>query len=121
MYIAPYGDWSRPPPPVESTVEFAEKCFDNFDFDINACGVPCPGPIMKLAKKIKEMEDGQVVRVTASAKVERSQHAVTPGAGAGGAASPSAGDGSSGSGLGSGSSAGFASGSSRERRAARVA
>jgi NADPH-dependent 2,4-dienoyl-CoA reductase/sulfur reductase-like enzyme/TusA-related sulfurtransferase/rhodanese-related sulfurtransferase len=66
VYNAPKGDWTRPPPPVESTVEFAEKCFDNFDFDINACGVPCPGPIMKLAKKIKVMEDGQVVRVTAS-------------------------------------------------------
>ena len=36
------------------------------DFEVNACGVPCPGPIMKLAKKIKQMEPGQVVRVTAS-------------------------------------------------------
>jgi len=50
----------------EGAVEFAEDCFDNFDFEVNACGVPCPGPIMKLAKKIKEMEDGQVLKITAS-------------------------------------------------------
>ena len=38
----------------------------NVDFYVNACGVPCPGPIMKLAKKIKAMEDGQVLKITAS-------------------------------------------------------
>lgn len=36
------------------------------DFEVNACGVPCPGPIIKLAKKIKEMDSGQVLQITAS-------------------------------------------------------
>ena len=36
------------------------------DFEVNACGVPCPGPIMKLAKKLKEMESGQVLQIIAS-------------------------------------------------------
>jgi len=36
------------------------------DFEVNACGVPCPGPIMKLATKIKKMEGGQIVQIIAS-------------------------------------------------------
>ena len=36
------------------------------DFEVNACGVPCPGPIMKLAKKLRQMESGQVLMITAS-------------------------------------------------------
>ncbi|MFO7618950.1 MAG: FAD-dependent oxidoreductase [Thermoplasmata archaeon] len=66
IYSAPKAELKVSHVQPENVVEFAEKCFDNFDFEINACGVPCPGPIMKLAKKIKEMEDGQIVKVIAS-------------------------------------------------------
>lgn len=38
----------------------------DIDFSVNACGVPCPGPIMKLSKKITEMADGNVLKITAS-------------------------------------------------------
>ncbi|MCK5039193.1 MAG: FAD-dependent oxidoreductase, partial [Thermoplasmata archaeon] len=50
----------------EKIVAFAEDCFDNFDHEINASGIPCPGPIMKLAKKIKTMENGEVLKITVS-------------------------------------------------------
>lgn len=67
IYYAPKADLTVDSSTIpEQAVEFAEDCFDNFDFEVNACGVPCPGPIMKLAKKIKEMEDGQVLKITAS-------------------------------------------------------
>ncbi len=36
------------------------------DFKVNACGIQCPGPIMKLKKKIDEMEDGQVLQINAT-------------------------------------------------------
>jgi NADPH-dependent 2,4-dienoyl-CoA reductase/sulfur reductase-like enzyme/TusA-related sulfurtransferase/rhodanese-related sulfurtransferase len=67
IYMAPKADLTvKISVGPEQAVEFADDCFDNFDFEVNACGVPCPGPIMKLAKKIKEMEDGQIVKITAS-------------------------------------------------------
>jgi NADPH-dependent 2,4-dienoyl-CoA reductase/sulfur reductase-like enzyme/TusA-related sulfurtransferase/rhodanese-related sulfurtransferase len=66
IYMAPKADLTLPPSKPESIVEYAEKCFENFDFEVNACGVPCPGPIMKLAKKIRVMDDGQVLKITAS-------------------------------------------------------
>jgi len=53
MYMAPKVDLTLPSSKPESIIEYAEKCFENFDFEVNACGVPCPGPIMKLAKKMK--------------------------------------------------------------------
>ena len=66
IYMAPKADLTLPPSKLESVIEYAEKCFENFDFEVNACGVPCPGPIMKLAKKFKEMDDGQILKITAS-------------------------------------------------------
>jgi len=50
----------------EGLIQDASGCLENFDFEVNACGVPCPGPIMKLGKKIKSMEDGQILKITAS-------------------------------------------------------
>ncbi len=50
----------------EITDGVGDGCLQNFDLEVNACGVPCPGPIVKLAKSIKTMEDGQVLKITAS-------------------------------------------------------
>ena len=36
------------------------------EFEVNACGIQCPGPIMRLKTKIDEMEDGDVVKITAT-------------------------------------------------------
>ncbi len=66
IYMAPKADLTVSKTQPENVVEFADECFDNFDFEVNACGVPCPGPIMKLAKKMKEMQDGQILKITAS-------------------------------------------------------
>ena len=33
---------------------------------LNACGLQCPGPIMKVSSKIKEMKDGEVLKVSAT-------------------------------------------------------
>lgn len=67
IYMAPKVDLTVPAPDQsESAVESAEALSDHFDFEVNACGVPCPGPILKLAKKIKQMEGGQVLKITAS-------------------------------------------------------
>ena len=66
IYKATKADLTPPTEKPDQLLEFAEGCLDNFDFEVNACGVPCPGPIMKLAKKIRQMTDGQVVKITAS-------------------------------------------------------
>ena len=36
------------------------------DIEINACGIQCPGPIMKLKSKMEEMKDGQILKISAS-------------------------------------------------------
>ncbi len=36
------------------------------EFTIDACGLQCPGPILKLYNKIKEVEDGDIVSVQAT-------------------------------------------------------
>ncbi len=36
------------------------------NFEINACGAQCPGPILKLAEKLKEMKVGEVVKIEAT-------------------------------------------------------
>ena len=36
------------------------------DYELDACGLQCPGPILKLYKKVNEMNDGDVVTVTAT-------------------------------------------------------
>jgi len=66
LYFAPKIDLTAPVQRPDTMVEYAADCFDNFDFEVNASGVPCPGPIMKLAKKMKEMNDGQVLKIIAT-------------------------------------------------------
>ncbi|MDD2522226.1 MAG: FAD-dependent oxidoreductase [Anaerolineaceae bacterium] len=36
------------------------------DYELDACGLQCPGPILKLYKQVNEMKDGDVVTVTAT-------------------------------------------------------
>jgi len=36
------------------------------EYQLDACGLQCPGPILKLYNKVKEMEDGDVVTVKAT-------------------------------------------------------
>jgi peroxiredoxin family protein/rhodanese-related sulfurtransferase/TusA-related sulfurtransferase len=36
------------------------------DYSLDACGLQCPGPILKLYKKVNEMNNGDVVTVTAT-------------------------------------------------------
>ncbi len=36
------------------------------EFIVDACGLQCPGPILKLYNKIKEVEDGDIVKVQAT-------------------------------------------------------
>ena len=64
IYMAPKADLTVTPSTAPLRAE--ETTAEDFDFEVNACGVPCPGPIMKLAKKMKEMEPGQVLKITAS-------------------------------------------------------
>ncbi len=66
IYMAPKADLSMADEKPEQHIDFAERCLDNYDFEVNACGIPCPGPILKLARKVKEMTDGQVLKISAS-------------------------------------------------------
>ncbi len=39
---------------------------NDINYNINACGLQCPGPIMQVSKKLNEMAKGEVLRVEAS-------------------------------------------------------
>ena len=43
-----------------------EKAIAAQEFIVDACGLQCPGPILKLYNKIKEVEDGDIVTVQAT-------------------------------------------------------
>jgi len=70
IYAAPRVDLDTITPSTPCEGELMERMPGmadvDVDFAVNACGVPCPGPIMKLSKKINEMEDGNVLKITAS-------------------------------------------------------
>ncbi len=36
------------------------------DYQLDACGLQCPGPILKLYNKVSEMKDGEVVEIKAT-------------------------------------------------------
>ncbi|MDW7756045.1 MAG: sulfurtransferase TusA family protein [Brevefilum sp.] len=36
------------------------------EFTVDACGLACPGPILKLYNKIKEVDEGDIVKVQAT-------------------------------------------------------
>lgn len=36
----------------------------NFDFELDTVGMQCPVPIVKTAKKMKELTPGQVLKIT---------------------------------------------------------
>ncbi len=37
-----------------------------FDFEVDACGLMCPLPLLRLKKALQGVEDGKVVRVLAT-------------------------------------------------------
>ena len=39
---------------------------ESSEFEVDACGLQCPGPIMKLYNKVKEVETGDVITVKAT-------------------------------------------------------
>jgi peroxiredoxin family protein/rhodanese-related sulfurtransferase/TusA-related sulfurtransferase len=61
---SPQDDGKKKEPPRPPLNEKPDSL--NIDFNVNACGVQCPGPIMKLKSKIDEMADGQTVRITSN-------------------------------------------------------
>jgi peroxiredoxin family protein/TusA-related sulfurtransferase/rhodanese-related sulfurtransferase len=50
------GEQKVPASPITSAI----------DLELNACGLQCPGPIMKVYNKMQEMQRGQVLRVQAT-------------------------------------------------------
>ncbi|HOC91974.1 MAG TPA: FAD-dependent oxidoreductase [bacterium] len=60
----PPDDGKKKEPPRQPLNESKQNL--NIDFKVNACGVQCPGPIMKLKSKIDEMSDGQTVQITSN-------------------------------------------------------
>ncbi len=57
---AQYDDYGSP---------IAKASFDpesDISYNINACGLQCPGPIMQVSKKLNDMTQGEVLRVEAS-------------------------------------------------------
>ena len=43
-----------------------DKGIDNYDKSLDACGLCCPGPLIQVKASIDELNDGQVLKVTAS-------------------------------------------------------
>ncbi|MBZ9686281.1 CoA-disulfide reductase [Clostridium estertheticum] len=43
-----------------------DKGIDNFDKSLDACGLCCPGPLIQVKASIDELNDGQILKVTAS-------------------------------------------------------
>ncbi|MCK4717982.1 MAG: FAD-dependent oxidoreductase, partial [Thermoplasmata archaeon] len=66
IYYAPKADLTLPPSEEQVVEGIGDGCLQNFDIEVNACGIPCPGPIVKLSKAMKTMQDGQILKITAS-------------------------------------------------------
>ncbi|NLC14241.1 MAG: FAD-dependent oxidoreductase [Chloroflexi bacterium] len=47
-------------------ISSAPQATASADYSLDACGLQCPGPILKLYKKVNEMNDGDVVTVKAT-------------------------------------------------------
>jgi peroxiredoxin family protein/TusA-related sulfurtransferase/rhodanese-related sulfurtransferase len=65
--------WNVPAVADDSSSSAAEKSEPQVNLDaidvnavINACGLQCPGPIVKVKQKVESMKDGEVLKVTAS-------------------------------------------------------
>lgn len=50
--------------PAEAAAQAVQST--GIEYSLDACGLQCPGPILKLYKKVNEMDDGDVVTVTAT-------------------------------------------------------
>ncbi len=47
-------------------VKEESKSADSFDMTLDACGLCCPGPLMQVKASMNELEEGQILKVTAS-------------------------------------------------------
>ena len=65
-----FDTWCRPSGAdcAEGSCESDTNCSASYHIDasLDACGLQCPGPIMAVYKKMQEVEQGQVLEVTAS-------------------------------------------------------
>jgi CoA-disulfide reductase len=54
--------------PEENEMDVKETDVNNVkpDYEVNACGLQCPGPIMKLKEQIDRMNEGQLVSICAA-------------------------------------------------------
>lgn len=43
-----------------------EKGIDNYDKTLDACGLCCPGPLIQVKASIDQLNDGQILKVSAS-------------------------------------------------------
>jgi len=55
-------------PDMKEVMGSEKSVSENIDVDVklNACGLQCPGPIVAVKNKIADMDDGQILKVTAS-------------------------------------------------------
>jgi NADPH-dependent 2,4-dienoyl-CoA reductase/sulfur reductase-like enzyme/TusA-related sulfurtransferase/rhodanese-related sulfurtransferase len=66
LYMAPKAELTVMIDRPAEQLEFAEGCLNSFDIEMNACGIPCTGAISKLAERMKQTTEGQIVKVLAS-------------------------------------------------------
>lgn len=57
-------DEERAEEEVLSAAALAHDKTEKKKVEINACGLQCPGPIMKLSQSVKDSEDGDVIEIT---------------------------------------------------------
>lgn len=53
-------------PDTQVIKEEINKSADNYDKSLDACGLCCPGPLIQVKANIDELNDGQILKVTAS-------------------------------------------------------
>jgi len=53
-------------PHATETIKSAATTEPKVEYQLDACGLQCPGPILKLYNKVNEMNDGEVVQIVAT-------------------------------------------------------
>ncbi|MGV8981739.1 CoA-disulfide reductase [Clostridium sp.] len=53
-------------PDTQVIKDGVDKGSDNYDKNLDACGLCCPGPLIQVKASIDELNDGQILKVTAS-------------------------------------------------------
>lgn len=52
--------------PQPASGQASEPLTSGKEYHVDACGLQCPGPIMRLYKQVKEMQDGDIVNISAT-------------------------------------------------------